>query len=79
MPQGTYIYMDVVQDAQSIMHVKHGHYYSSRYNRQINMGTNFVLVNITKGTEVWPRYVGGSGQLSGDGVPTFSGALLNEF
>lgn len=64
---------------QHLLHVKHGHYYDgSRVNRLFSMGTNYAIVNMTQGTEVWPRYVGGSGRLEGEGVPTFSGVLLYE-
>jgi hypothetical protein len=73
------IKMEVVANGKPILKVQTAHYYSSSYNRQENMATNFAIVNITKGTEVWPRYISGSGTLYGQGVPTFSGFLLHEF
>ena len=72
------VYMELMQDASSIMYVKHGHIKDRTYDRLLNMGTNAIVVNITKGTEIWPRYAGGSAKLQGDGIPTFSGVLLQE-
>ena len=51
------------------------------YFRQVNMGTNFVLLNVTAGETVWPEYLGDSdsARIYGDGVTTFTGFLLHEF
>lgn len=73
-----WVAMELVADYKSILRVKHGHNSDSRYNRQVNMGTNFVIVNMTQGSEVWPRYVTGSGRLQGEGITTFSGYLIQE-
>lgn len=73
------IRMELVADGKPILNIQTAHFYSSRENRQENMATNFAIVNITKGTEIWPRYVSGNGYLYGSGVPTFSGYLLHEF
>ncbi|KAL4226942.1 hypothetical protein ACF0H5_014919 [Mactra antiquata] len=70
-----YIRMELVADGHSILKVQTGH--SSR--KQINQGTNFVIANLTKGDEVWPRYIAGSGYLYGNNVPTFSAYLLHQF
>lgn len=72
------IKMELVENGKPFLYVQTAHYYSSRDNRQENMATNFAIVNITKGTEVWPRYISGSGTLYGNGIPTFSGYLLHE-
>lgn len=72
------IQMELVADGKPILKVQTGHYYSSSYNREENMATNFAIVNITKGTDVWPRYISGSGMLYGNGVPTFSGYLIHQ-
>lgn len=74
-----YVYLDLVLETTPIMHVKTGHYYSGSTNRLYNMGTNFVLANLTAGDHVWPRYAGGSGYLFGEGVSTFSGFLLYQW
>ena len=51
------------------------------YSRMRNMGTNFVLLNVTAGESVWPQYLGDSDsrRIYADGVTTFSGFLLHEF
>lgn len=72
------IKMELVANGKPIVYVQTAHYYSGTYNRQENMATNFAIVNITKGTEVWPRYISGSGTLYGNGVPTVSAFLLHE-
>lgn len=72
---GYIVYLELVFDGLPIAYLKTGHYTS----RQYAMATNFVLVNMTQGMEVWPRYQSGSGYLYGDGVTTFSGYLLKEF
>lgn len=74
-----YIRMELVANGRPILKVQTGHYYRSSYNRQENQATNFVVANLTKGTDVWPRYITGSGYLHGNGVPTFSAFLLHEF
>jgi len=71
---GRIITLEIVQDGNAIAYVKTGHY----TNRQYAIATNYVLVNMTRGTEVYPRYQTGSGYLYGDGVTTFSGVLLQE-
>lgn len=72
---GYVIVLELVHDGQSIGLLKTGHYSS----RQYAMATNFLLVNMTQGSEVWPRYQSGSAYLWGDGVTTFSGYLLHEY
>ncbi|WAR25977.1 MMRN2-like protein [Mya arenaria] len=74
MTPGRYVLMDLVRENTPILHVKNGHY----SGRQVIMGTNFVLANLTKGEHVWPKYTGGSAYLFGEGVSTFSGFLLYE-
>ncbi|XP_052778538.1 complement C1q tumor necrosis factor-related protein 3-like [Mya arenaria] len=73
-----YVYIDLLKENAPILHVKTGHYYSGSTNRQVNLGTNFVLTNMTKGDHVWAKYSGGSAYLFGEGVSTFSGFLLYE-
>ena len=52
----------------------------SFFHRQVNMGTNFVMLNVTAGETVWPEYLGDSdsARIWGDRVTTFSGFLLHE-
>lgn len=71
---GYWVVLELVVDFKPVMYVKTGHY----TKRQVNMATNFVLLNLTQGAEVWPRYVTGSRYLYGDGITTFSGSLLTE-
>ncbi|KAH3881288.1 complement C1q tumor necrosis factor-related protein 3-like [Dreissena polymorpha] len=76
---GGWVGMTLVRENSPILNTKTGHYAYSTINRQVSMGTNFVLVNMTQGQEAWPKYSDGSASLDGQGVSTFSGFLLYEF
>lgn len=67
-----WVSMQLKRNSSPVLTVKTGHYTS----RQLSMGTNFVLVNMTQGDEVWPAYETGSGYLWAEGISTVSAFLL---